>query len=80
MPIIQEFPAELDYCNAKLHPLASKVGSFLELFLHACLRADSGNYSLLRPILIHYMEYYPADQARLEAERLGNSPAPVKGS
>lgn len=68
--IIQQYLKELNYCNAKLHPLSNKVGSFLEFFLHACLRADAENYELLRPALLVMMDKYPADKERLEREEM----------
>ena len=69
MPIIQDFPDELDYVNAKLHPMAPKVGRFLELFLNSCYRADSNYYPLLQPLVRRLMEEHPADSERLEMER-----------
>lgn len=66
--IIQNYPKELNYCNAILHPLAPQVGSFLEVFCYACLRADSANYEILRPALLIMMDKYPADPERLRAE------------
>jgi hypothetical protein len=66
--IIQQDTQALNYVNAQLHPLAPKPGSYLECFLHACLRADSENYGILRPILLAYMVKYPADRKRLEME------------
>jgi hypothetical protein len=67
--IIQQFPDELNYCNAILHPLAPRPGSFLELFCHAAMRADSDNYSLMRPLLLIMMTKYPADSVRLAQEK-----------
>lgn len=72
--IIQQYPKELNYCNAILHPLAPKVGSFLELFCHACLRADSENYELLRPALLIMKEKYPADAIRGKMEAMDSEP------
>lgn len=65
---IQIYPDELNYCNAKLHPLAPKCGSFLDAFLRACIAADAENYTLLRPVLHAIMLKYPADEARLRME------------
>jgi hypothetical protein len=67
--IIQNYPDELDYVNAKLHPLASKLGSFLDQFLRSCLAADDENCGLVRPVLLEIMKKYPAEEARLEIER-----------
>lgn len=58
---IMFYPAELRYVAAKLLAHAPKVGSFLDHFLHACLRADSENYPLLRPALKKIMEKYPVE-------------------
>lgn len=69
MSIIQNYPDELDYVNAMLHPLAPKVGSFMEAFLTACLRADSAYYPYLRPLLLKVMDEHPANPERLEMER-----------
>jgi hypothetical protein len=66
---IQFFPDELDYVNAVLHPIEDKCGSFLELFCHACLAADSENYLLIRPALLVLMGKYPARPERLAVER-----------
>ena len=66
---IQFYPDELDYVNAKLHPMAPKTGSFLTSFLQACLAADSENYELLRPALRQIMLKHPASPERLEMER-----------
>ena len=66
---IQFYPDELDYANAKLHPHAPTVGSFLKSFLNACANADFQNYELLRPVLKVMMEKYPADPLRLAMER-----------
>ena len=65
---IQFYPEELNYCNAMLHPLAPKCGSFLDAFLHACIAADGENYELLRPILLVIRLKYPANDERLRME------------
>jgi len=77
--IIQSYPDELDYVNAKLRgvidrsegkPVAGPFeGSFLSAFCLACLRADSENYEFIRPALLLLMDKYPADPERLRAER-----------
>lgn len=72
--IIQEYPDELDYVNATLHPFANSTAtrdekSFLGAFCNTCLRADGENYELLRPALIVLMQKYPADADRLRMER-----------
>lgn len=68
--MIQLFPDELDYVNAKLHPLGgTDEHSFLCNFLTACIRADAENYRLLQPILRQYMVKYPANPERLHMER-----------
>lgn len=68
--IINVYPDELDYVNAKLHPLArTDENSFLWAFLQSCLRADPENYELIRPVLWAMMVKYPADEKRLEMER-----------
>ena len=72
--IAQDYPEELDYINAKLHPAAKKepdpkTGSFLECFLWACLRADHENYELIHGTLLALMAKYPADPVRLAMER-----------
>lgn len=69
MATIQTYPEELDYVNAKLHPMAKRVGSFLNGFLGSCLAADSDNYELVRPALTKIMEKYPAEPYRLWMER-----------
>lgn len=66
---IQFYPDELAYVNAKLHPLASKSGSFVTAFCQAAIAADGENYELLRPVLKKLIEKYPADVERLEMER-----------
>ena len=68
---IQHFPRELDYVNVKLREKHEELraGSFLGLFLCACLRADGANYSALRPVLKYLMEKYPAARELLEVER-----------
>jgi hypothetical protein len=78
---IQHFPAELDYVNAKLKEKHEDVpaGSFLGLFLCACLRADGANYSLLRPILAEIIKKYPAMRVILTAEQC-DSPAGEGGA
>lgn len=69
--VIQCYPEELDYVNAKLHGCAHvKPGRFLRLFLNACLSADAFNYRLLRPALLEFMKKYPADHERLRMERI----------
>ena len=65
---VQFYPDELNYINAKLHPLAPKCGSFLDAFLRACMAADGENYALLRPALREIMMKYPADEERLRME------------
>jgi hypothetical protein len=55
--MIQIYPDELDYVNAKMGCTGDK--SFLRAFLEACLRADEENYALLRPVLHHFMRKYP---------------------
>lgn len=67
--IIQCYPELLDYVNAQLHPLAPKPGAFLELFLHACLRADAENFELPRPTLQLLTLKYPANVDRLKQEK-----------
>jgi hypothetical protein len=67
--IIQSFPDELDYVNAKLHPLAPTCGSFCDAFLRACLSADWEWYPKLQPILREMMEKWPPDPRRLEIEK-----------
>lgn len=68
---IQFYPEELDYVNAKMHPLGlTDPSSFLGAFLLACLRADNENYELLRPALRALMVKYPADAERLKIERV----------
>jgi len=69
--IIQDYPDELDYVNAQLHPLIrnSDDKSFLGTFCLACLRADSDNYELLRSALLVLMKKYPPDADRLRMER-----------
>lgn len=59
MSVIQFYPDELDYVNAKMKTRPSGDSSFLGLFLMACLRADEENYELLRPFLAKLMEKYP---------------------
>ncbi len=65
------YPDELDYINAQLHPLMRHKGdqSFPATFLHACLRADADNYEILRPALAALMQKYPANRTRLWMER-----------
>lgn len=69
--IIQEYPDELDYVNAQLHPLIRDADdkSFLGTFCLACLRADNINYEILRPVLMILMVKYPANPERLRMER-----------
>jgi hypothetical protein len=68
--MITLFPDELDYVNAKLHPLGgTSANSFLYSFLNACLRADGDNYRLLQPILREYMTKYPPLPERLAMEQ-----------
>ena len=69
MATIQSYPDELDYVNAKLHPLAKQSGSFLDAFLRSCLAADFENYEIVRPALAKIMEKYPAERLRLWMER-----------
>lgn len=57
--MIQFFPDDLDYVNAKLEEAHEGNESFLVAFLNACLRADDENYALLRPVLHHFMRKYP---------------------
>ena len=66
---IQDYPEEMNYVLAILHPKAPKVGSFLMSFCDACQRADWENYELLRPALHALMEKYPCDIQRLAMER-----------
>jgi hypothetical protein len=75
--ILQQYPDELHYVNAKLNPLGTRCGSFLELLLYACMRADADNYEPLRPALHYFMAKYPADERMLEAEKrdMGSGPA-----
>jgi len=68
MAIIQAYPDELDWVNAKLHKIPGSE-SFLSFFCGACLRADAQNYEILRPALLILMQKYPADPKRLAAER-----------
>jgi hypothetical protein len=71
--IIQHYPDELDYVNARLHPLhpdeVDEDKSFVTTFCLACLRADGINYELLRPVLAELMIRYPANPDRLDMER-----------
>lgn len=66
---IQQFPEELDWVNATLHPLSSKPGSFVTAFCQAALAADESNYTILRPAVRILMEKYPPDEFRLLMER-----------
>jgi len=69
--IINGYPDELDYVNALLHgQVRDKINSFLGTFCLACVRADSQNYELLRPLLLIFREKYPADPKRLAMERI----------
>lgn len=70
--MIQFHPDELNYVNAKLHPLAGRCGSFLRAFLVACLRADSYNYEIIRPALLKIMQKYPPDPLRIAMEQHDN--------
>lgn len=69
--IIQQYPDELDYVNARLHPLEVPEDdkSFLATFCMACLRADGLSYELLRPALQEFMVRFPANPDRLDMER-----------
>ena len=67
--IIQSYPDDLDYVNATLHGRGDHDKSFLGTFCLACLRADSENYELLRPLLAVLMMKYPASARRLAIER-----------
>jgi len=69
MPIIQEFPDELDYVNAKLHPLSPASGSYLLWLCYTALASDANNYPLIQPAIRSAMVKYPADPDRLAAER-----------
>jgi hypothetical protein len=76
MSVIQEHPAELNYVNAWIGPLAQRPGNFLSTFLEACLRADDENYEILRPALLILMDKYPAPVERLAAE-VRDNPCPT---
>lgn len=65
---IQSYSALLDYANAKIAENRDSK-SFLVTFCEACLRADAWNFEIVRPALEILMEKYPADPARLAAER-----------
>ena len=67
--LIQNYPWELDYVNAKLHSRDVNDQSFLGTFLLACLRADAENYELLRQTLFLMMLKYPSDHESMRAER-----------
>ena len=67
--IIQGYLDELNYVNATLHGRGHDDKSFLGTFCLACLRADSENYELLRPLLAVLMMKYPASARRLAIER-----------
>jgi hypothetical protein len=67
---IQSYPDELDYVNARLHPLSQTDDhSFLGTFCQAALRADELNYEIIRPALLELMKKYPANPDRLRMER-----------
>jgi hypothetical protein len=68
MAIIQRYPNELDYVNAVVRE-CQRHRSFIWYYCDVCLRADWENYEILRPALLIFMEKYPADPNRLEAER-----------
>jgi hypothetical protein len=67
---IQNYPDELDYVNAQLHPQVRDRDdkSFLGTFCLACLRADDENYELLRLPLGFFMKKYPPRLDRLRME------------
>lgn len=67
--IIQGYPNELDWVNAKLAEAGPDCKSFVTTFCRAALRADSDNYELLRLPLGVLMVKYPAQPKRLAAER-----------
>jgi hypothetical protein len=60
---IQNYPEELDWCNAKLAENRD-ARSFLVTFCEACLRADVFNYEILRPTVLRLMAKYPAEVKR----------------
>lgn len=68
MAIIQKYPHELDYVNAKRRD-PGELKSFLSWFCGACLRADAENYEIVRPALLIFMDKYPARAELLERER-----------
>lgn len=76
--IIQGYPDELDWVNAKLADCTGPRESFVTMFCEACLRADSDNYELLRLPLGVLMVKYPAQPKRLAAEREDRPPVRVR--
>jgi hypothetical protein len=73
--IIQNYLDEFDYVNATLQQKGHEDKSFLGTFCKACLRADEGNYEILRPALMILMMKYPANPERLRMERVDRGAA-----
>ena len=67
--MIQDYPQELDYVNAKLAEAHEGSESFLVAFLNACLRADDENYAVIQVALRFFITKYPAKPERLAAEK-----------